>query len=148
MVHPDAQEILDTLEDNREWYQSMIPHSPSPTPEEEKSGLPLAVGAVGGCCATSGDKFQFELTLEEEGESDAESPSEDTELLPSRQESSRTDPKAMHQSPQARHAQVGAAAASPSCRTLPFEMGNPSDSEEDRELDQEGKGLSCLKMGT
>uniref|UniRef100_A0A3Q3NFP9 Phosphodiesterase n=1 Tax=Mastacembelus armatus TaxID=205130 RepID=A0A3Q3NFP9_9TELE len=49
LVHPDAQEILDTLEDNREWYQSMIPHSPSPNPE-----------------------FQFELTLEEEGESDAE----------------------------------------------------------------------------
>ncbi|NXD18344.1 PDE4D phosphodiesterase, partial [Nothocercus nigrocapillus] len=32
LVHPDAQEILDTLEDNREWYQSMIPHSPSPPP--------------------------------------------------------------------------------------------------------------------
>ncbi|KFW07936.1 cAMP-specific 3',5'-cyclic phosphodiesterase 4D, partial [Eurypyga helias] len=29
LVHPDAQEILDTLEDNREWYQSMIPRSPS-----------------------------------------------------------------------------------------------------------------------
>uniref|UniRef100_A0A3B4CHI0 Phosphodiesterase n=1 Tax=Pygocentrus nattereri TaxID=42514 RepID=A0A3B4CHI0_PYGNA len=48
LVHPDAQDILDTLEDNREWYQSMIPRSPSP--------------------------FQFELTLEEEGESDTESP--------------------------------------------------------------------------
>lgn len=151
LVHPDAQEILDTLEDNREWYQSMIPHSPSPTPEEERPGLPVAAGAVGGCVATAGDKFQFELTLEEEGESDAESPSEDTELLPSRQESSRTDPKAPHQSAHARHAHTGAAAASPSCRTLSFEMGNPSDSdggEEDRELDQEGKGLSCLKMGT
>ncbi|KFP11542.1 cAMP-specific 3',5'-cyclic phosphodiesterase 4D, partial [Egretta garzetta] len=33
LVHPDAQEILDTLEDNREWYQSMIPRSPSPPPE-------------------------------------------------------------------------------------------------------------------
>uniref|UniRef100_A0A3P8WR09 Phosphodiesterase n=1 Tax=Cynoglossus semilaevis TaxID=244447 RepID=A0A3P8WR09_CYNSE len=42
LVHPDAQEILDTLEDNREWYQSMIPHSPLPT------------------------TFQFEMTLEEE----------------------------------------------------------------------------------
>uniref|UniRef100_A0A3P8WEJ3 Phosphodiesterase n=1 Tax=Cynoglossus semilaevis TaxID=244447 RepID=A0A3P8WEJ3_CYNSE len=31
LVHPDAQDILDTLEDNREWYQSMIPRSPSPT---------------------------------------------------------------------------------------------------------------------
>uniref|UniRef100_A0A674DZ80 Phosphodiesterase n=1 Tax=Salmo trutta TaxID=8032 RepID=A0A674DZ80_SALTR len=58
LVHPDAQEILDTLEDNREWYQSMIPHSPSPTPEAQ-------------------DKF--ELTLEEEGESDTESPPEEEE---------------------------------------------------------------------
>uniref|UniRef100_A0A3Q0T1W7 Phosphodiesterase n=1 Tax=Amphilophus citrinellus TaxID=61819 RepID=A0A3Q0T1W7_AMPCI len=58
LVHPDAQDILDTLEDNREWYQSMIPHSPG-------SG--------------SADKFQFKLTLEEEGESDAESPPEEEE---------------------------------------------------------------------
>ncbi|NWU47081.1 PDE4C phosphodiesterase, partial [Dromas ardeola] len=62
LVHPDAQEILDTLEDNREWYQSMIPRSPSPPPE----GL--------GVSPTATDKFQFELTLEEEeeGESDTE----------------------------------------------------------------------------
>ncbi|XP_061871143.1 cAMP-specific 3',5'-cyclic phosphodiesterase 4C [Colius striatus] len=56
LVHPDAQELLDTLEDNREWYQSMIPRSPSPPPE------------------APADKFQLELTLkeEEEGESDTE----------------------------------------------------------------------------
>ncbi|NXT34106.1 PDE4C phosphodiesterase, partial [Pelecanoides urinatrix] len=62
LVHPDAQEILDTLEDNREWYQSMIPRSPSPPPE-----------GLGASPATT-DKFQFELTLEEEeeGESDTE----------------------------------------------------------------------------
>lgn len=61
-MHPDAQELLDTLEDNREWYQSMIPRSPSPPPEAP------AVSP-----ATT-DKFQFELTLEEEeeGESDTE----------------------------------------------------------------------------
>uniref|UniRef100_A0A8C9Z151 Phosphodiesterase n=1 Tax=Sander lucioperca TaxID=283035 RepID=A0A8C9Z151_SANLU len=35
LVHPDAQDILDTLEDNREWYQSMIPRSPSPPSPEE-----------------------------------------------------------------------------------------------------------------
>lgn len=29
LVHPDAQDILDTLEDNRDWYQNMIPLSPS-----------------------------------------------------------------------------------------------------------------------
>ncbi|NXW24088.1 PDE4C phosphodiesterase, partial [Circaetus pectoralis] len=61
LVHPDAQEILDTLEDNREWYQSMIPRSPSPPPE-----------GPGASPATTTDKFQFELTLEEEGESDTE----------------------------------------------------------------------------
>ncbi|NWX47884.1 PDE4D phosphodiesterase, partial [Steatornis caripensis] len=63
LVHPDAQEILDTLEDNREWYQSMIPRSPSPPPEGPRASP-----------ATT-DKFQFELTLEEEeeeGESDTE----------------------------------------------------------------------------
>ncbi|NWV21678.1 PDE4D phosphodiesterase, partial [Origma solitaria] len=62
LVHPDAQELLDTLEDNREWYQSMIPRSPSPPPEGP---------AVSPATA---DRFQFELTLEEEeeGESDTE----------------------------------------------------------------------------
>ncbi|KAL0964982.1 hypothetical protein UPYG_G00275250 [Umbra pygmaea] len=62
LVHPDAQDILDTLEDNREWYQSTIPQSPSPAPDEpnDSSGRP------------AGDKFQFELTLEEDGETDTE----------------------------------------------------------------------------
>ncbi|NWY97645.1 PDE4D phosphodiesterase, partial [Loxia curvirostra] len=65
LVHPDAQELLDTLEDNREWYQSMIPRSPSPPPQAP-SVSPAAT-----------DKFQFELTLEEEEEEEGES---DTEL--------------------------------------------------------------------
>ncbi|KAG8190985.1 hypothetical protein JTE90_010844 [Oedothorax gibbosus] len=29
LVYPDAQDILDTLEENRDWYQNMIPISPS-----------------------------------------------------------------------------------------------------------------------
>ena len=29
LVFPDAQDILDTLEDNRDWFHSMIPISPS-----------------------------------------------------------------------------------------------------------------------
>ena len=29
LVYPDAQEILDQVEENRDWYQSMIPISPS-----------------------------------------------------------------------------------------------------------------------
>uniref|UniRef100_A0A2C9KA60 Phosphodiesterase n=1 Tax=Biomphalaria glabrata TaxID=6526 RepID=A0A2C9KA60_BIOGL len=42
LVYPDAQEILDTLEDNRDWYHASIPISPSSsfcstkTEEEEK----------------------------------------------------------------------------------------------------------------
>ncbi|KAG5854192.1 hypothetical protein ANANG_G00035080 [Anguilla anguilla] len=57
LVHPDAQDILDTLEENRDWYQSTIPQSPSPPPDVPDKEL--------GAC---GDKFQFELTLEDEGE--------------------------------------------------------------------------------
>ena len=34
LVHPDAQEILDALEDNRDWYQSQIPISPSSSSNE------------------------------------------------------------------------------------------------------------------
>uniref|UniRef100_A0A8C9XDZ5 Phosphodiesterase n=1 Tax=Sander lucioperca TaxID=283035 RepID=A0A8C9XDZ5_SANLU len=81
LVHPDAQEILDTLEDNREWYQSMIPHSPSPHPEGLGEGAPTGeASALGGASGSiSADKFQFELTLEEEGESDTESPPEEEE---------------------------------------------------------------------
>ncbi|KAJ7425657.1 cAMP-specific 3',5'-cyclic phosphodiesterase 4D [Willisornis vidua] len=61
LVHPDAQDILDTLEDNREWYQSTIPRSPSPAPDEQEEGRQGQT-----------EKFQFELTLEEDGESDTE----------------------------------------------------------------------------
>uniref|UniRef100_UPI00398F7BB4 3',5'-cyclic-AMP phosphodiesterase 4B-like isoform X2 n=1 Tax=Pristiophorus japonicus TaxID=55135 RepID=UPI00398F7BB4 len=59
LVHPDAQDILDTLEDNRYWYQSMVPQSPSPPLDDPSPGQELCI-----------DKFQFELTLEEEEDSD------------------------------------------------------------------------------
>ncbi|EQB77667.1 cAMP-specific 3,5-cyclic phosphodiesterase 4A isoform 2 [Camelus ferus] len=59
LVHPDAQDILDTLEDNRDWYYSAIRQSPSPPPEEEPGGPGHPPPP---------DKFQFELTLEEEEE--------------------------------------------------------------------------------
>ncbi|XP_026125056.1 cAMP-specific 3',5'-cyclic phosphodiesterase 4D isoform X9 [Carassius auratus] len=62
LVHPDAQDILDTLEDNREWYQSTIPQSPSPALDTNSEGRRTA----------GQEKFQFELTLEEDGESDTE----------------------------------------------------------------------------
>lgn len=57
LVHPDAQEILDTLEDNRDWYQSTIPQSPSPPPVGQDKELNACV-----------DKFQFELTLDDGSE--------------------------------------------------------------------------------
>lgn len=84
LVHPDAQDILDTLEDNREFYQSTIPQSPSPTLDEPEDGTR----------PPGGDKFQFELTLEEDGESDTEKdsgsqPEEDEE------ENSCTDSKTL-----------------------------------------------------
>ncbi|XP_051964709.1 cAMP-specific 3',5'-cyclic phosphodiesterase 4D-like isoform X1 [Xyrauchen texanus] len=73
LVHPDAQDILDTLEDNREWYQSTIPQSPSPALDTSSEGRRTA----------GQEKFQFELTLEEDGESDTEkdsgSPPDDEE---------------------------------------------------------------------
>ncbi|XP_055063456.2 3',5'-cyclic-AMP phosphodiesterase 4D isoform X2 [Misgurnus anguillicaudatus] len=62
LVHPDAQDILDTLEDNREWYQSTIPQSPSPAPDQPEDSNR----------SSGAEKFQFELTLEEDGESDTE----------------------------------------------------------------------------
>ncbi|XP_027873919.1 cAMP-specific 3',5'-cyclic phosphodiesterase 4B-like isoform X1 [Xiphophorus couchianus] len=49
LVHPDAQEILDTLEENRDWYLNTMPQSPSPPPDRHLQH----------------DRFQFELTLEE-----------------------------------------------------------------------------------
>lgn len=65
LVQPDAQDILDTLEDNRNWYQSMIPQSPSPPLDEQNRD-----------CQGLMEKFQFELTLEEE---DSEGPEKDGE---------------------------------------------------------------------
>lgn len=63
LVHPDAQDILDTLEDNRNWYQSMIPQSPSPPfYTGDREGHPH--GEVEGGPAAG--KFQFELTLDDQ----------------------------------------------------------------------------------
>uniref|UniRef100_A0A4W6BWU3 Phosphodiesterase n=1 Tax=Lates calcarifer TaxID=8187 RepID=A0A4W6BWU3_LATCA len=63
LVHPDAQDILDMLEDNRNWYQSMIPQSPSP-PFYTSDGEGGPHGEVEGGPVAS--KFQFELTLEDQ----------------------------------------------------------------------------------
>ncbi|XP_036318246.1 cAMP-specific 3',5'-cyclic phosphodiesterase-like isoform X3 [Rhagoletis pomonella] len=50
LVHPDAQDILDTLEENRDYYQSMIPPSPPPSTADDQP---------------SDDKIRFQVTLEE-----------------------------------------------------------------------------------
>ncbi|XP_031350743.1 cAMP-specific 3',5'-cyclic phosphodiesterase isoform X3 [Photinus pyralis] len=57
LVHPDAQDILDTLEENRDWYQGMIPPSPpsEDVPDPQRPGI------------------RFQVTLEE-GEAEAEAP--------------------------------------------------------------------------
>uniref|UniRef100_A0AAY4BC10 Phosphodiesterase n=1 Tax=Denticeps clupeoides TaxID=299321 RepID=A0AAY4BC10_9TELE len=53
LVHPDAQDILDTLEENRNWYHSMIPQSPSPPFYERREG---------GGASPAGDRFQYDAS--------------------------------------------------------------------------------------
>uniref|UniRef100_A0A669DCJ4 Phosphodiesterase n=1 Tax=Oreochromis niloticus TaxID=8128 RepID=A0A669DCJ4_ORENI len=149
LVHPDAQDILDTLEDNREWYQSMIPHSPSPHPEgqeEEEEEEDTFAGEASAHCRGSGsasaDKFQFKLTLEEEGESDTESPPEEEEG----QSSSR------------RHEIYRSDSASPASRRLPkmltsdsgrtFSLDSEKDMAEERETDEGVSGVPRFRIGT
>lgn len=58
LVYPDAQEILDTLEDNRDWYHSAIPISPSSS-----------------FCSTKqdGEDDKFHFNVEEDGETHSQS---------------------------------------------------------------------------
>ncbi|KAL5275792.1 dnc family protein [Megaselia abdita] len=61
LVHPDAQDILDTLEENRDYYQSLIPPSPPPSTDDNND-----------------DKIRFQVTLEE-SDQDILGEKEDTE---------------------------------------------------------------------
>ncbi|XP_038151044.1 cAMP-specific 3',5'-cyclic phosphodiesterase 4B-like isoform X2 [Cyprinodon tularosa] len=61
LVHPDAQDILDTLEDNRNWYQSMIPQSPSP-PFYTSDGEGGQHGDGEG--GSEASKFPFDLAMD------------------------------------------------------------------------------------
>ncbi|XP_061790090.1 3',5'-cyclic-AMP phosphodiesterase 4B-like isoform X1 [Nerophis lumbriciformis] len=69
LVHPDAQDILDTLEDNRNWYQNMIPQSPSP-PFYSGNREGGSHGDLEGDPVAS--RFQFELTLDDQESFDSE----------------------------------------------------------------------------
>ncbi|XP_069166143.1 3',5'-cyclic-AMP phosphodiesterase 4C isoform X2 [Procambarus clarkii] len=70
LVHPDAQDILDTLEENRDWYQSMIPISPSSSSndlkEEEYQGDNSQDVPEEELCAAA-DRIQIQFTLDDEG---------------------------------------------------------------------------------
>lgn len=69
LVHPDCQDILDTLEDNRDWFQSMIPISPSASSSDNNTRG--EEGTQGEDASTDPTRFQFELTLEEDREGEA-----------------------------------------------------------------------------
>lgn len=51
LVYPDAQELLDLLEENRDWYSSQIRNSPTPTSEDDTIKE-----------ADDDEKFQFEMS--------------------------------------------------------------------------------------
>ncbi|KAK2184145.1 hypothetical protein NP493_279g03001 [Ridgeia piscesae] len=68
LVHPDCQEILDTLEDNRDWYQNMIPISPSNL-QAEDGEMPDDT--------TRDAKFQYDVKLDD-GSSSANGASQAT----------------------------------------------------------------------
>jgi cAMP-specific phosphodiesterase 4 len=65
-VHPDAQDILDNLEENRDWYQGMIPPSPPAVTEDEAGG-----SGEGG--------IRFHVTLEENDDTHKEEDEEEEE---------------------------------------------------------------------
>lgn len=178
LVHPDAQDILDTLEDNREWYQSMIPRSPSPTSPEEHhthemgsgGGTVAAEGVVssggggsGGGGGGGGDKFQFELTLEEEEEdeedveSDLDSPRERESGLggewrqdPSVSADLRCSSSSSIYRPPSPHPSrtLNLAAMSVQSPHRTLVFPGREATERERDLSQEDEDVACLRMGT
>ncbi|XP_068239238.1 3',5'-cyclic-AMP phosphodiesterase-like, partial [Palaemon carinicauda] len=77
LVHPDAQDILDTLEENRDWYQRMIPLSPSSSSndlkEEDCQGEDSLDQPEGELCAAA-ERIQIQFTLEDEGSGGVRAP--------------------------------------------------------------------------
>ncbi|XP_064606899.1 3',5'-cyclic-AMP phosphodiesterase 4C-like isoform X3 [Liolophura sinensis] len=68
LVYPDAQEILDNLEDNRDWFQSMIPISPSASFCHNKQSESSSERD-----GEDGAKFQFDLEEDKENSSNVNS---------------------------------------------------------------------------
>ncbi|XP_076462948.1 3',5'-cyclic-AMP phosphodiesterase 4C-like isoform X1 [Babylonia areolata] len=68
LVYPDAAEILDMLEDNRDWFHSMIPISPSSSFCTNLPAQDSAPATTASENATSNNRFQFDIEEEEEGE--------------------------------------------------------------------------------
>lgn len=70
LVHPDAQDILDTLEENRDWYQSMIPISPSSSSndlkEEDCTGDDSPEGQDGEELCAAAEKIHIQFTLDDD----------------------------------------------------------------------------------
>lgn len=70
LVHPDAQDILDTLEENRDYYQSMIPPSPPPSaaddmPQDEKIRFQVRIPHMHASLSLTLSLFLWQVTLEE-----------------------------------------------------------------------------------
>ncbi|XP_037557050.1 cAMP-specific 3',5'-cyclic phosphodiesterase 4C isoform X2 [Dermacentor silvarum] len=74
LVHPDAQEILDRLEENRDWYQNMIPISPTSSVPDiapgDGSGGDEEGAADDDAKGGSADKIKFQITIEEPEDDD------------------------------------------------------------------------------
>jgi hypothetical protein len=67
-VTPDAQHILDTLEENREWYHSMIPLTPtteassgrtSPTTNEDQNKTEERE------LSSAAEQIKFQITMDD-----------------------------------------------------------------------------------
>jgi len=69
LVNPDAQHILDTLEENRDWYHSMIPLSPDDSsgrssPLEEGERTPSKTPEEREL-ASAAEKIKFQITIDD-----------------------------------------------------------------------------------
>lgn len=73
-MHPDAQEILDTLEENRDFYQNMIPVSPDSKladdendEDDDDEGIKINPSSE---LAAAAEKIQFHITSEDQDDED------------------------------------------------------------------------------